>query len=77
MTTIVDNGKTGDARAIIEQDDSGQLYLTTNADTRRPIDAAMYHGWNGETLYTGLLSMDVPEDVARLYVKQAGLDMDF
>ena len=78
LTLVMDNAKPGNARLILEQDESGQLYLTTNAGARQPVGPAMYrrYTWGGKALYGGLIAMSIPDDVARRYVGQAGLAAD-
>lgn len=74
LTTVFDNNQCGDYRVILERDTAGQLYLTTNADTRRPVGAEMYRAWSCEQIEDigrGLRAMGCPADVADEYIRQA------
>ena len=69
LTLVMDNAKPGNARLILEQDESGQLYLTTNASSRAAGRPAMYrHCVGRQGGLAGSSAMSIPDDVARRYV---------
>lgn len=45
MKVLFNNLEGGDKRLILEEDSNGNLYLSTNAETRKKITPMLYFGW--------------------------------
>lgn len=49
LTTISDCGE-GDNRFVLEEDENGLLYETSNANSRQLVNSGMFMGWGDEYL---------------------------
>jgi hypothetical protein len=79
IETVFDNGLSGDSRWLIERDeDTGQLYLTSNAMTREAVTPQLYNDWTGEMLdrlREGLGVAGVDDQIADAFLRQAQIYM--
>jgi hypothetical protein len=71
--TIVFEAGAGDGYWKIEEDADGLLYVTSNAESRTPIDFDRHRGWDADELRAELHGAGVPEAIVGRYFDQAGL----